>query len=191
VEVGTRVQAGDTLGTVGNTGNARTTAPHLHFGLYQRGEGPVDPWFFLLQPEGEAPVLALEAGALRGWVKTRDAGIRIRSTPTTRGEVVAEVAVGTPLEVMAGVGAWMRVRLPDGRGGFILGRLTEPAGTSLRSVRPGDTQPLRSLALPHAPVVGALDPGEGVEVLGSFGDFLLVRSPAGRDGWISAGAAES
>jgi peptidoglycan LD-endopeptidase LytH len=191
VEVGARVRAGDTLGTVGNTGNARTTPPHLHFGLYQRGEGPVDPWFFLLQPEGEAPVLALADEALRGWVRTRDAGIRIRNTPTTRGEVVEEVAVGTPLEVMAGVGEWMRVRLPDGRGGFILGRLTEPAGASPGSVRAGDAQPLRSLALPHAPVVGALDPGEGVEVLGSFGEFLLVRNPGGRDGWMSASAAES
>src|SRR5690606_38743138 len=29
-----RVNPGDTLGLVGNTGNARTTAPHLHFGIY-------------------------------------------------------------------------------------------------------------------------------------------------------------
>jgi len=192
VEVGTRVQAGDTLGTVGNSGNARTTAPHLHFGLYQRGEGPVDPWFFLLQPGGEAPALALEEEALRGWVRTRNDGIRIRSTPTLQGAVVDAVAVGTPLEVMAGAGEWMRVRLPDGRGGFILGRLTRPARDPLTSVRAGDDAgPLRSLALPHAPVVGALDPGDGVDVLGSFGDFLLVRSPDGRDGWMSAGGVES
>ena len=33
----TRVREGDLLGYVGNTGNARTTAPHLHFGVYARG----------------------------------------------------------------------------------------------------------------------------------------------------------
>ncbi len=36
------VETGTRLGTVGNTGNARTTPPHLHYGIY-RGDGPLDP----------------------------------------------------------------------------------------------------------------------------------------------------
>lgn len=40
------VQPGDTLGTVGNTGNARTTPPHLHFGIYNNG--PIDPYAFIV-----------------------------------------------------------------------------------------------------------------------------------------------
>ena len=47
VAVGARVAAGDTLGTVGNTGNAASTPPHLHFGLYGRG-GAVDPEPFVV-----------------------------------------------------------------------------------------------------------------------------------------------
>lgn len=43
VEPGDRVAAGDVLGWVGNTGNARGTAPHLHFGIYARPGGAVDP----------------------------------------------------------------------------------------------------------------------------------------------------
>lgn len=39
---GDTVEAGTLLGTVGNTGNARTTPPHLHYGIY-RGHGAVDP----------------------------------------------------------------------------------------------------------------------------------------------------
>ena len=52
VSSGMQVNIGDTLGFVGNTGNARTTPPHLHFGVYRRGEGPVDPWWFLHRPRG-------------------------------------------------------------------------------------------------------------------------------------------
>jgi murein DD-endopeptidase MepM/ murein hydrolase activator NlpD len=47
VSTGTRVKAGDVLGTVGNTGNARTTPPHLHFGIYERGRGAIDPYWFI------------------------------------------------------------------------------------------------------------------------------------------------
>lgn len=52
VESGDRVKKGDILGYVGNTGNAITTPPHLHFGIYSGG--PVDPAPFL-KPEPELP----------------------------------------------------------------------------------------------------------------------------------------
>lgn len=38
-----RVNPGDVLGYVGNTGNARGTPSHLHFGVYRWGRDPVDP----------------------------------------------------------------------------------------------------------------------------------------------------
>jgi peptidoglycan LD-endopeptidase LytH len=42
------VLAGEPIGTVGNTGNARTTPPHLHFGVYLRQRGGArDPAVFL------------------------------------------------------------------------------------------------------------------------------------------------
>ncbi|MEJ0030171.1 MAG: M23 family metallopeptidase [Bacteroidota bacterium] len=36
VKKGMIVKQGDTLGTVGNTGNARRTRSHLHFGIYKK-----------------------------------------------------------------------------------------------------------------------------------------------------------
>jgi murein DD-endopeptidase MepM/ murein hydrolase activator NlpD len=49
------VAAGDVIGYVGNTGNARTTPPHLHFGIYEGGA--IDPWPFV-QPDQPVPELS-------------------------------------------------------------------------------------------------------------------------------------
>ena len=43
LQEGQIIQPGDTIGTVGNTGNAINTPPHLHFGIYTLG-GAVNPY---------------------------------------------------------------------------------------------------------------------------------------------------
>lgn len=43
LELAQPVSTGTVLGYVGNTGNARTTPAHLHFGVYTR-EGAINPW---------------------------------------------------------------------------------------------------------------------------------------------------
>ena len=47
--VGDYVKKGELIGYVGNTGNARHTAPHLHYGIYLngKGRGAVNPYPFL------------------------------------------------------------------------------------------------------------------------------------------------
>ena len=44
VRGGDRVRPGDTLGYVGDTGNARGTPCHLHYGVYERGGGARNPY---------------------------------------------------------------------------------------------------------------------------------------------------
>ena len=38
------IYAGNILGYVGNTGNAKDTPPHLHYGVYDPVFGAVNPW---------------------------------------------------------------------------------------------------------------------------------------------------
>lgn len=48
VRAGDHVRPGDVLGHVGNTGNARGTACHLHYGIYMAG-GARNPYPYLLR----------------------------------------------------------------------------------------------------------------------------------------------
>jgi hypothetical protein len=44
IEVGTQVRAGQIIGYIGDSGNAETTVPHLHFELRNRSGYPIDPY---------------------------------------------------------------------------------------------------------------------------------------------------
>ena len=48
---GQYVHQGDTVGFIGNTGNARGTVPHLHFGIYTQ-YGAINPLAFI-QPNNK------------------------------------------------------------------------------------------------------------------------------------------
>src|SRR5690606_28820382 len=117
------VEPGDTVGLVGNTGNARTTPPHLHFGIYRRGEGPVDPYWFLYRPPAEPPRLAVDTASFGKWTRAARDGIRLRAAPAEEAPALLELPQHTAMRVLAGTGAWYRVRLPDGTVGFVVGRL--------------------------------------------------------------------
>lgn len=47
--VGQQIKVGQRIGTVGNTGNAKHTVSHLHYGIYLdgKGRGAVNPYFYL------------------------------------------------------------------------------------------------------------------------------------------------
>ncbi len=49
---GTKVTTETVIGYVGNTGNASTTPPHLHFGMYVSGEGSANPYSLLVNRDG-------------------------------------------------------------------------------------------------------------------------------------------
>jgi len=113
VTTGQRVKAGDVIGLTGNTGNAKHTASHLHFGIYTFG-GPIDPLAFV--EKTKEPTTKLENKALN------PAMITSRQT-----KVYADLSMQQPiatlnkdisLQAEAFSGKHYRVILPDGRKAF-------------------------------------------------------------------------
>jgi murein DD-endopeptidase MepM/ murein hydrolase activator NlpD len=189
VRDGQAVMPGDVVGFVGNTGNARTTPPHLHFGIYRRGEGPIDPAPFVRRPRGTLEDLTADLAQLGSWVRLRNEGIRLRAAPGSRSDVVQEMGQHTPLRILGGSGEYYRVRLPDGAQGYVAARLTEAVDRPVETRTASLGGALHAGPDRDAPVVTELDPGDEVPVLARFGDYLYVRAPTGQEGWLGSDGA--
>jgi murein DD-endopeptidase MepM/ murein hydrolase activator NlpD/SH3-like domain-containing protein len=184
VRRGQQVRLGDTLGFVGNTGNARTTSPHLHFGIYRRGEGAVDPAPFLHTPSGSLSDIDVDLARLGSWVRMRDEGIRLRAAPGLRTEVRRELARYTPLRVLGGTAEWYRVRLPDGEVGYVAARLTEGLDLPFETRVAIRDEVIQATPQPEAATIASVRAGAELPVLGRFGGYVLVQDPTGRSGWV-------
>jgi len=61
--------------------------------------------------------------------------------------------------------------------------MTESTGQPVRTARPGAVQLLDRPMVAAAPIED-LEAQPRLPVLGRFDDFLFVRTPGGREGWI-------
>jgi peptidoglycan LD-endopeptidase LytH len=133
VRRGQRVSAGERIGTVGNTGNARAARPHLHFSIYLPGRVPVDPAPLLETPPesdgggdgADLTELLVNTESLGHWARVTAGNVRLRRSPGTDGSVLAELRADTPLFLLGGVGEWHRVVLRDGTSGFVVARFLQ------------------------------------------------------------------
>lgn len=119
VVAGQAVRRGDTLGFVGNTGNARTTAPHLHFGIYRRGEGPIDPLAHVRLISATPPPLAADTTRLGTRAVVRIANATLRDAPNSASAALREVPNETAVQIMGVSDRWYRVQFDDGTGGYL------------------------------------------------------------------------
>ena len=166
VREGQRVAAGDTLGTVGNTGNARTTPPHLHFGIY--ANGPHDPWPFVFLPRmrPRSPSVALDAlGSWRG--------------------VASNAGTTSAMRVVGAAGNAYRVRRPDGSSAFVPARTLADLSTPVDALTPDRPTAVKAKPSPAAPTLALLPAGETHDIVAREGSFDAVALPDGRIGWIA------
>jgi len=185
VSPGTPVKVGDVLGFVGNTGNARSTPPHLHFGVYRRGEGPVDPYWFVYRPRGAPLRIVADTTRLGRWIRPSVPRATLRRAPSIAADTVGQLGPHSAMLVLSAAGEWYRVRMPDGATGFVSARLTEGAERSIATLPAGSTI-LDRPATTHGPsnVVAVVTERDTVGVVGRFGAFVLVRSNRGIAGWV-------
>ncbi|MDX1641725.1 MAG: M23 family metallopeptidase, partial [Balneolaceae bacterium] len=101
------VDQGDTLGFIGNSGNARTTPPHLHFGIYGR-RGAVNPMPFVYKREPpELPEFLEEA---QRELVVNSTVANLRTAASMEGLKIGEAARGDTLQLLGYAGNWRHIQ---------------------------------------------------------------------------------
>ncbi|WP_230407049.1 peptidoglycan DD-metalloendopeptidase family protein [Pontibacter cellulosilyticus] len=184
VTAGQRVEKGDTLGFVGNTGNARGTNPHLHFGIYRYGQGPTNPYPYLHENKTSAPPVQVDASKIGNWVRVSARAANVRQQPSTKSKVYKQLPQHTPLFVTAAYASWFRVELPNGTEAYIASSLVETAAKPIKYEKLAAQADLLDEASIKAPAKDSLGAGSKVAVLGGFNGYTFVKSETGERGWV-------
>jgi len=113
---GQYVKAGEKIGTVGNTGNARTTPPHLHFGIYL--DDAVDPLPFVKRQteNAKSPKYAGEVGK-RAMITAKPA--RMYFAPNNKSKAKSVLVKGTIVDIIGATGSFLHVKTAE-RGSYFV-----------------------------------------------------------------------
>ena len=183
VRKGQLVRAGDPVGTVGNTGNARTTPPHLHFSIYT-ADGAIDPLPFVKTQSTEGKSLAYGAEQLMTPRRLNVKRENLRTAPSAKSKIWRTITRNVYLDVLGGSGGWLHVRLTDGTTGFVYQPSTVSLDVPLTAspLEEGTLIRLRpdATSAPIATVAGR----SSVDVLAlATNGARWVQLPSGHRGW--------
>lgn len=178
---GQEVLIGDTLGLMGNTGNAKTTPPHLHFGIYT-SEGAVDPLPFVDPLIPAVPSINSDIAKLNATLRTLNRAVEVADNQQLLNP--ESLKQNTIVRVLAAVGNQYKIELPNGKIGYINNKsLVETKPINTRKIDNANQQLLDN-PNPIAGVKAALNIGQTISVLGNFEDFHLVSTAEGQIGWL-------
>ncbi len=126
-----KVNQGEIIGFVGNSGNARTTPPHLHFGIYDNGA--MNPLPFI-KPSLEQPEpISAKTKVFPKWARIDAAKANVRPLPSTEESPLTTLSSANPVKIIGATGEWYRVELPNTAKGFIYQTLLEPASSPIQT----------------------------------------------------------
>ena len=191
VEQNTYVEPGQRIGTVGNTGNARRTPPHLHFGIYASGEGPIDPVNFIKEIDSTPKEITADMAMLGQWARAKKSLGTLKASAASRSLKIARLNPYTVLKIQAAAGNTYRVLLPDGLSGYVLSRNIESITQSLETQQADLSHEVREAPMANAVVVEKINGGEEFVVLGHYDGYMLVRTHKENMGWLMIPAAKA
>ncbi|KAA2243574.1 M23 family metallopeptidase [Chitinophaga agrisoli] len=179
VRSGQQVMTGDTLGLMGNTGNAKNTPTHLHFGIYTTG-GAMDPMPFVNVNRTAPAVISADTALLHNNVRNKMA-VSLRSSPAANGTLITKLPANQVMQVLAATDKWYKVLLPDNREGFV--ESVTLSAEPYRSITIKNASALLAIPDSITAVQTTIPAGASIRILGAYNDYDFVRFEA-FNGWI-------
>lgn len=179
---GQRISAGDVIGHVGNTGNAKNTVPHLHFGIYATG-GAVDPQPFFENQRRQPPAITASQERISKLVRVKN-NVSLYASPDSKASSLVKLVKDQAIFVQAASGSWYRVSLLTGETGYV--NSSSIAAKPVSKFVLKDSTRLLNLPLVSSPAATVLPAGAVLLIVAKQGDFYFVESDA-MNGWIKAG----
>lgn len=183
VSPGQNVNIGDTVGLVGNTGNAITTPPHLHFGIYVSGYGAIDPYSFfhtknsIVSSNHEGNILVGKT------VRVSGATVNFRIAPDLKSSLVGKLPKNTMLRVQSATGNWLRVETGDLRKGYIHHNLVEAIDYPIKSTQIASEGVLYDYPGSEGIMIQRIPLGDTVSIMAEHENYYYVRFSE-RSGWL-------
>jgi murein DD-endopeptidase MepM/ murein hydrolase activator NlpD len=173
VSSGDNVKAGDVVGLIGNTGNAASTTPHLHFGIYAIG-GAVDPLPFIDPAKKEPKQVQSDTGILNSYA---------RLTATSKVTDAVSIKAGSVVRLSSATESSYKIETPDGRTGIVKNSVISKKELNAYQLKTDVS--LFDTPTDAAAVVKVLLSGSRVSVIGNYNDWQFVEA-SGFKGWIRA-----
>lgn len=178
VREGQDVVSGDIIGLVGNTGNARNTPPHLHFGIYSNSVA-VDPFPYVSRERPIPETISADTTKLnRVFRTTQNTNLSPRLFPITAGTRLDKGTIVVPVAV---AGKLLKVMLPDGNKGYIKESLLTQAPISQKI--PTSSDSLFSLPSSNSPIKATITDKNTWLVYGVWREYAYVGDGKLK-GWV-------
>ena len=182
---GQEVKAGDIIGLMGNTGNARTTRPHLHFGIYTR-EGAVDPLPFIDRERPPVPAVKADKNALNKFLRLEKNAV-IYSLPDAKSSVISKTAGQEIIKINGATNDWYRVEWNDSTAGFV--REKQVSNNPLKKQQLKTALRLLHQPQTDSPAIVSLKAGDEITLVGLKNNFFRVTHGK-LSGWIHAASLD-
>jgi murein DD-endopeptidase MepM/ murein hydrolase activator NlpD len=182
---GQQVAIGDTLGLMGNTGNAKTTAPHLHFGIYT-SNGAVDPLPFVNPVIKPLPEVIASLANLNSNMRTTR-NTTVYTAPDEAANPVLFLPQNSIIFVNAATRNWYYVEMPDGKTGYVSSNRLSSLSKPIKALKINAlSQQIYDKPDSLAAVKSIIPINANADVLGYSGDFSLIKDSKNNLGWVKS-----
>jgi len=177
VNPGQHTSAGDTIGLVGNTGNAISTSPHLHFGIYST-QGAIDHLPFIQISKTNPPAIQASTERTGQLARTIRQTIKVKSNENS-----FSIYPNSIVYIQAAYADQYRVRLPDSLSVYIDANQVTTL-TPLRVMTLKENAVVYDQAKETALQIGTILSGDEVNIMGSYNSYYYITNSMGLEGWL-------